>query len=413
MQATIIAIGDELLIGKVVNTNAANIARKLNLNGIRVIEATVVGDSRDEILRALQRAHQQSEVIILTGGLGPTSDDITKPALCEYFGSKLKFNPEILEQIKVFLEKRAGVLNELNRNQAWVPDNCTILPNPIGTAPGMFFEKEGRSYFALPGVPFEMEKMFDEQVIPVLKKKYGIEHIYHRTILTSGIAESKLAETIADWEKSLPAEVKLAYLPSPGMVKLRLSVYHDPRGQEMIDAAETRLQAIIGEYIFGYDDDTLEGVVGRLLLERNATVATAESCTGGNLALSIVSVAGASAYFKGGVIAYANEVKSNELGVDPAIIAAYGAVSQQTAEAMAQGCIRKFNTQYAVAVTGIAGPDGGTPEKHVGTVWIAIASSRAVVSKNFLFGDNRMRNIQRTTIAALDMLRKTMLGILR
>jgi nicotinamide-nucleotide amidase len=197
------------------------------------------------------------------------------------------------------------------------------------------------------------------------------------------------------------------------MVKLRLSVYHDPRGQEMIDAAETRLQAIIGEYIFGYDDDTLEGVVGRMLLDRNATVATAESCTGGNLALSIVSVAGASAYFKGGVIAYANEVKSNELGVDPAIIAAYGAVSQQTAEAMAQGCIRKFNTQYAVAVTGIAGPDGGTPEKPVGTVWIAIASSSAVVSKNFLFGDNRMRNIQRTTIAALDMLRKTMLGILR
>lgn len=210
----------------------------------------------------------------------------------------------------------------------------------------------------------------------------------------------------------MPAEVKLAYLPSPGMVKLRLSVYHDPRGWELIDAAEQHLHTIIGEYIFGYDDDTLEDVVGRMLLDRNATVATAESCTGGNLALSIVSVPGASAYFKGGVIAYANEVKINELGVDPAIIAAYGAVSQQTAEAMAKGCIRKFSTQYAIAVTGIAGPDGGTPEKPVGTVWIAIATPSMVISRNFLFGDNRMRNIQRTTIAAFDMLRKVMLGTL-
>jgi len=413
MRATIIAIGDELLIGKVVNTNAAYIARKLNLSGIQVIEATVVGDSRDDILRALQRAHQQSEVIILTGGLGPTSDDITKPALCEYFGSKLKFNPEILEQIKVFLEKRAGVLNDLNRSQAWVPDNCTILPNPIGTAPGMFFEKEERYYFALPGVPFEMEKILDEQVIPKITEKYRIEHIYHRTILTTGLAEAKLAETIDDWEKSLPNEVKLAYLPSPGMVKIRLSVYHHSRGQEMIVAAEQRLHAIISEYIFGYDDDTLESVVGKMLLERKATVSTAESCTGGNLALSIVSVPGASTYFKGGVIAYANEVKINELGVVPSILELYGAVSQQTAEAMAQGCMKKFNTQYAVAVTGIAGPDGGTPEKPVGTVWIAIATPSTVVCRNFLFGDNRMRNIQRTTMAALDMLRKTMLGILR
>lgn len=409
MQATIIAIGDELLIGKVVNTNAAYIARKLNLIGIRVREATVVGDNRQEILQALERAHEQSKVVILTGGLGPTSDDITKPALCEYFGSKLVFNPDVLEQIKVFLTKRRGILNELNQSQAWVPDNCALLTNAIGTAPGMFFEKEGRCYFALPGVPFEMEKMLDEQVIPILIEKFKLEHIYHRTILTTGVAESVLAETIANWEKSLPQEVKLAYLPSPGIVKIRLSVYHHPQGQEMIAQAEQQLHAIIPEYIFGYDDDTLENVVGRLLLERGATVSTAESCTGGNIALSIVSVAGASAYFKGGLIAYSNEVKIQELGVDPEILETHGAVSRQTAEAMALGCLKKFKTQFALAVTGIAGPDGGTPEKPVGTVWIAVATESKVISNDFLFGDNRMRNIQRSTVTALNLLRKAIL----
>ncbi|MGC8803970.1 MAG: competence/damage-inducible protein A [Bacteroidales bacterium] len=411
MQATIIAIGDELLIGKVVNTNASYIARKLNLEGIRVKEATCVGDNREEILQSLQRAHQQSDIVILTGGLGPTSDDITKPALCEYFETKLKFDNSILEQIKIFLEKRAGTLNELNKSQAWIPENCTVLPNPLGTAPGMFFEKEGRCYFALPGVPFEMEKMLDEQVIPMLRQKFRIEHIYHRTILTTGIAESKLAETIAEWEKSLPKEVKLAYLPSPGIVKLRMSVYHNPHGLEMIAEAEKRLQPIISDYIFGYDDDTLERVVGKLLIDRNATVSTAESCTGGNIALTLVSVPGASAYFKGGIIAYANELKRQALGVDPNILDRYGAVSQQTAEAMAQGCLKKFDTHYALGITGIAGPDGGTAEKPVGTVWIAVATPTKTVSKSFLFGDNRIRNIQRSTIAALDMLRKVIVGI--
>ncbi|MCX7986521.1 MAG: competence/damage-inducible protein A [Bacteroidales bacterium] len=407
MQATIIAIGDELLIGKVVNTNAAYIARKLNLIGISVKEAIVIGDNKQHILSSLENAHRKSDVIILTGGLGPTSDDITKPALCEYFGSKLEFRPDVLEQVKAFLDKRGGVLNDLNKSQAWVPDNCTLLNNPIGTAPGMFFEKEGRYYFALPGVPFEMEKMFDDHVIPILSKKAGIENIYHRTILTTGISESKLAETISEWEKSLPSFVKLAYLPSPGIVKVRLSVYHNPHGKEIIEDAERRLHAIIAPYIFGYDDDTLEGIVGHLLMSQNATLATAESCTGGNLSLSIVSVPGASAYYKGGIIAYSNEIKINELNVNPDIINHYGAVSQQTAEAMAKGCLNKFETHYSVAVTGIAGPDGGSPEKPVGTVWIAVASPKNIVSEKFLFGDNRIRNIQRSTIAALNMLRKT------
>ncbi len=409
MQAAIVTIGDEILIGQIINSNAALIAQRLNNLGVRVVEMISVGDNRQQILDTLNRTMNQANIIVITGGLGPTSDDITKPALCEFFNSKLVYNQEVFEQIKQFLAARGGVLNQLNESQAYVPDNCTILPNDCGTAPGLWFEKNEKIFIALPGVPFEMEKMLNEQVLPKIKNRFNIEHIYHRTILTTGIAESKLAEHIQNWEKNLPAEVKVAYLPSPGMVRIRLSVYNNPNGLKLIKKAENDLLPLINQYVFGFDDDTLEKVIGQLLFNKKLTVSTAESCTGGNIAHTIISVPGASNYFKGGVVVYSNESKIRELGISSEIIEKHGVVSQPVVEAMARACRTKFATDYAIAVSGIAGPDGGTPEKPVGTVWIAIASATTTYAEKFLFGDNRQRNIIRTTFAALNLLRKSIL----
>ncbi len=411
MLATIISIGDELLIGKVINTNASYLAEKLNTLGIKVNEILSIGDDRLAIINSLKKAHQSSEIILLTGGLGPTSDDITKPALCDFFNTKLVLNSKVLEQIKIFVEKRKGVLNKQNESQAYIPENCVPLDNSLGTAPGLFFEKEGHLFFALPGVPFEMRKIFEHEVVPIIKNRFNISHIYHRTILTTGIAESRLAEIISDWERSLPSQVKLAYLPSPGIVKLRLSVYNHSEGAELIRFAEEKLKPLISTFIFGYDDENLEGKIGELLLSHKATLSTAESCTGGNIAATIISVPGASAYFKGGIIAYSNELKINELKVNPEIIEQHGAVSEPTVVEMVKGCLEKYKSHYALAITGIAGPQGGSIEKPVGTVWIAVATNQNIKTERFQFADDRIRNIQRSTIAALNMLRKFILGI--
>jgi nicotinamide-nucleotide amidase len=410
MNAAIIAIGDELLIGQVINTNASFIAQQLNNIGIPVNIELVIGDDKGKIIKTLDDVSQYCDLMIITGGLGPTSDDITKTTLCEYFQSHLVFNEQVYNQVLSFISERRGVMNELNKSQAMVPDKCLLFQNTMGTAPGMCFQRDGKIVISMPGVPFEMEKMMNEQVIPFLKQKFDINNIFHRTILTTGIAESQLAEMIAGWEKSLPEDIKVAYLPSPGIVKVRMSAYKNPSGDELIKKAEESLKQIISEYIFGYDEDTLEQIVGNLLLQRSQTLSTAESCTGGDIARSIISVPGASSYFMGGIIAYSNNVKEIELKVNHRTIEKFGAVSKEVVEEMVQGCLQKFNTTYSVAVSGIAGPDGGTPDKPVGTVWIAVCDAKQIKAEIFHFGDNRLRNIQRATIAALNLLRKFILS---
>lgn len=404
-KADIISIGDEILIGQIVNTNAAWISTRLNELGIGISRVTSVGDSHKEILAILDEASKRSDIIIITGGLGPTSDDITKPALCSYFNTHLVHDEKVYAHLEAFIKARGSIMNEGNKSQAMLPESCKVLQNNLGTAPGMWFEKQGRIYVSLPGVPFEMEGLMNEYVLPKLQAQFGIENIIHRTILTHGIAEAQLATILTDWEKTKNENVKLAYLPSPGMVKLRLSVYGEKNGEALIQREEKRLHEIIGNAIYGYDEDTFESVIGKLLKERNSTLSLAESCTGGTIASKIVSISGSSEYFKGGVVAYSNEIKMKELGVPTEILAKYGAVSQQTAEAMADGVRTRFETDYSLSVTGIAGPLGGSEEKPVGTVWIAVSSKEKTIAKKFRFADNRQRNITRTSMTAMNMLR--------
>lgn len=413
MQAEIITIGDEILIGQIVDTNSAWMATLLNENGIKVFQITSVSDNREHILTSLKEASQRADIILITGGLGPTRDDITKHTLCEYFNAKLRLDSQVLEDVTALFKKFGREVTEINRKQAEIPENCIALRNKNGTAPGMWFEDKGKIYVSMPGVPYEMKGLMSDEVIPRLKQKFALPIIIHKNVLTQGIGESMLAEKISDWETSLAVEeIKLAYLPSPSVVRLRLSI----RGtdakvmQERITRKVSELQKIVDGFIYGYDDDTLEGVVGDLLKKKNQTLSIAESCTGGFIGHKIVSVAGSSTYFKGGVISYFNEVKTNELGVSEQILNTYGAVSQQTVEQMALGVQKKMKTDYAIAASGIAGPGGGTPEKPVGTVWIAVATPKKVISRGFQFGGNRERNIIATGLSALNMLRKEILA---
>lgn len=406
-KAEIIAIGDELLIGQVVNTNAAWIAAELNAIGIEVVRMTAVGDDRAEILESMQAASRRASLILMTGGLGPTKDDITKTALCEYFGVGMRFDESIFGQVETLLQNRRIPMSDSHRSQASVPEGCHPVPNSLGTAPGIWFEKEHRIYVALPGVPFEMKEMMTNHLLLRLKEHFRGDAIIHRTVLTTGAGESQISEMIASWESALPAAIRLAYLPQPGLVRLRLSA----RGKDAhelkngIEDQVNRLKLLIPDLIFGYDDDSLEGVIGQRLAEAHQTLATAESCTGGYIAHLITSVPGSSTYFMGSVVSYANYVKEQELGVLTGSLMQYGAVSEQVAAEMAGGIRSRFNVDYAIATTGIAGPDGGTPEKPVGTVWIAIASAKGTVARKFFFKDDRLRFIRRTSLAALNMLR--------
>ena len=404
MNACIITVGDELLIGQILNTNSAWIAQKLNELGIQVKWQLTIGDEKKELFENLTEFLIKSDIIIITGGLGPTSDDITKPTLCEFFNSRLIFNKNILEHVEKFVVSRGGILNELNKSQAYVPDNAITLFNPIGTAPGLWFNKNDKTVIAMPGVPFEMEKMMTDQVIPLLKSHCQLSNIFHRTINTQGIPEARLAEMLNSWEKSLPNKIKVAYLPSPGMVRIRLSLY-DADNEDLLKKYENELHKIIGNNIWGYDNDSLEKIIGALLLERNKTLATAESCTGGNISKTIVSVPGSSRYFIGGIVAYSNDIKINQLGVNEDIIKKYGAVSKEVVEMMVANVIKKFKSDYGIAVSGIAGPDGGTVEKPVGTVYISVGDNNKVLTQKFNFADNRERNIIKSTYSALNMLR--------
>lgn len=406
MKATIITIGDEILIGQILDTNSRYISRALNTHGIVVEERTSIGDNRQQIVETLDRALAQSEVVIITGGLGPTKDDITKHTLCDYFGSTLRYDEVEAEHIRTMLAARNIAFNELNRGQAMVPECCTVLHNAHGTAPGMWFEKEGQVVVSLPGVPFEMQHLIDESVMPRLAAHFELREIVHRTMITFGIAESILAERISAWEEALPEYIHLAYLPAPNVVRLRLSAY-EVEGRKVrneIDALFEKLRTIIPDNIAGFEDASVEELVHNILTERGETLAVAESCTGGAIASKFTAQAGASAYFLCGVVSYSNESKSNVLGVKMSDIAQYGAVSEQVAIAMAQGVKGVSGANFAISTTGIAGPSGGSKEKPVGTVWIGIATPNKCYAVKKNCGTDRSQIISRATAYAISML---------
>ncbi|MDP2338013.1 MAG: competence/damage-inducible protein A [Bacteroidota bacterium] len=411
MKAELITIGDEILIGQIVDTNSAWMGQQLNMLGIEVYQVTSVHDNHDHIMKALAEAEENADLVLITGGLGPTKDDITKNSLCEYFDTELVYHPEIFEHVQSLLSSRNVIVNQLNSDQALLPASCTVLHNSAGTASGMWFERNNTIFVSMPGVPFEMEAIMTEEVFPRLTKLGITQSIVHKTVLTIGLPESMLAEKIEEWESALPGYIKLAYLPSPMMVRLRLSGYGTDQSvlETEIDQRVKELITLIPEHIFGFDDENLGLVIGRLLVESGKTLVVAESCTGGNIAHFITSNPGSSAYFKGGVVAYSNEIKNKLLDVPMELIEAFGAVSQQVAEAMALGAQKALNSDYSVATTGIAGPDGGSDEKPVGTVWIAVAGPSGIQSKKYNFKHNRERNIIRTTHTALNMLRTLIL----
>lgn len=411
MIAEIVTIGDELLIGQVIDTNSAWIAEQLNLVGIKVHQITSISDDRAHILKTLKEAGSRANLILITGGLGPTKDDITKHTLCEYFDTTLVFHQPSFDHVVELFRLRGFPVTALNRQQAEVPANCTPLKNTNGTAPGMWFEKDGITYISMPGVPFEMKALITDEVLPRLTQKLNSTYIVHKTILTQGVGESFLAKSIESWEDNLPENFKLAYLPQPGIVRLRLTALGPNREDLKLELERQidKLKKLIPDLIFGFDDETLEFVVGKLLKEKKQTLSTAESCTGGYISHLITSVAGSSAYFTGTIVSYANQVKEKELGVDPLAIENYGAVSETVVKQMAEGARLKFGTDYALAVSGIAGPDGGTDEKPVGTTWIALSTKNHTIAKMFLFGEHRGRNIRKAALAALNMLRMELL----
>ncbi|HPC97919.1 MAG TPA: competence/damage-inducible protein A [Bacteroidales bacterium] len=407
MKAEIITIGDELLIGQTVNTNAAWMGAELSRIGFNITRTTTIPDKREDILRLLTDVTGKVEVVLITGGLGPTSDDITKQTLCEFFETTLITNQEVLGMIELMVQRRNQHLNENNRRQADVPASCRVLYNATGTAPGMWFEKEGTIFISMPGVPLEMKYIMTEHVLPELKKRFSSNIIIHKNLMTYGTFEAKLAEMLTGFEAQLPSHIKLAYLPSLGVIKLRLTGTGRNRAQLSRDMENQvrKLYKEIPQYIYGEDEVSIEEAVGRLLRDRGLKVCTAESCTGGRISQMITSVPGSSAYYRGSVIAYDNSIKVKLLGVKESTLIANGAVSRETAEEMASGALKLFGCDFAVAVTGIAGPDGGSSGKPVGTVWISVASADKITSENHQFINDRNTNIRRFAIAALNMLR--------
>ena len=408
MQATIITIGDEILIGQIVDTNSVSIAKHLNAAGIVVREKCSIGDRADEIASTIRRAMQQTQVVILTGGLGPTKDDITKKTLAELFHSAMRYDEAVAAHVEQLLTARGIAFNALNRSQAEVPTCCTVLHNAHGTAPGMWFEAEGCVIVSLPGVPYEMEHLMQDEVMPRLKARFALRQIVHRTLITAGLAESILAKRIEAWEESLPDYLKLAYLPSAGIVRLRLSAY-EVEGRVVAEEIEHRfaeLKRLIPDYVVGFETATVEEQVHAELIRHGQTLAVAESCTGGKIASKFTAMAGASHYFLAGLTTYSNEAKINLLGVSPATLAAHGAVSEATAREMAEGARRVTGADYAVATTGIAGPTGGSAEKPVGTVWFAVSGPKGTAATCHLCGTDRGQVIDRATAYAIRMLRE-------
>lgn len=408
VKAKLISIGDELLIGQVVNTNAAWLGNILTINGMEVISTLTIGDGEQDILEALDSC-SDVDIIVMTGGLGPTADDITKPTLCKYFNTELEFCQDAYDNVMSIFTKRGYQMTERNRGQAYIPKSCTYIPNRYGTAPCMWFEKGKSVYISMPGVPFEMKNVFEQEILPMLLSHFKITPYINKVVMTTGVGESFLADKIKDWEDALPDFLSLAYLPQYGMVRLRLEGRHPDRDflQQTIDERIEQLKDLIGEYIFGYDEKPLAEVVFEKLKAAGATMASAESCTGGSIAKMITAIPGSSEVFKGTVVSYATEVKENVLGVSHDDVVKYTVVSQQVAEQMAMGVKALLKTDYAVATTGVAGPGGGTEENPVGTVWIAVAGPAGLVSKRYNFGNSRENNIERAAITAFEMLRRT------
>jgi nicotinamide-nucleotide amidase len=405
--AELLTIGDEILYGQIVDTNSQWMSTELSNAGIKVIRKTTVGDQEEEILTALAEAEKRADIVLITGGLGPTNDDLTKPCLVKYFNCGLKLNEEALTEVTEFFKSRGRELTEVNRQQAFLPDCCIKVTNKLGTAPGMWFERNGKVFVSMPGVPWEMKQMMTDTVIPKLKQTFKMPVIHHKVIRTVGIGESVLAEKIADWENTLPENVKLAYLPGMGEVKLRLTSLGNslPVLEEKSKELASKLYDRVGHFIYGEGEDPLEVVLGETLRLKKLTMAVAESCTGGYLSHLITSVPGSSEYFLGSMIPYAYEIKMRQLGVKPETLEKFGAVSEPTIIEMANLVRAKFNTDIGVATSGIAGPGGATPEKPVGTVWIAYSDRHQTVAKKLQLSKDRMINIKAASIAVLNLIR--------
>lgn len=406
MLAEIITIGDEILIGQIVDTNSAWMAKQLNLIGMKVKQITSVSDDADHIIEALQEAEKRADVVLITGGLGPTKDDITKVTLAKYFNMGFRRDEETLNHVMEIFARVNRPMIDLNRKQADVPDRCTVIKNKNGTAPCMWFEEHGKIFVSMPGVPFEMMYLMDDEIIPRIRKSFKLPVIYHKTILTSNIGESFLALEIEEIEDRLPAHIKLAYLPRLGQVRLRLSSTGTDEVllKEEVEVYAQQMIAKIRKYVVAEEDIALEKAILNFMEQRKLTLSTAESCTGGYIAQLITQHPGCSSVYEGGAVTYSYELKKSVLGVLQETLEKYGAVSEETVKEMALGAIKHFKTDYAVAVSGIAGPDGGLPDKPVGTVWIAVAHAKGVVAKVFSFGNKRAQNIERSASAALSMI---------
>ncbi|AOZ98180.1 competence/damage-inducible protein A [Flavobacterium commune] len=410
MKATIVTIGDEILIGQIIDTNSGFIAKSLDKIGVEIHEMISISDDKQHILDTFEKLQNKVDLVIITGGLGPTKDDVTKKTFCDYFEDELIVDQAVLKHVTQLIEgfyKRT--ITQINKDQALVPSRCTVLHNQVGTAPGMWMKKENTVFVSLPGVPFEMKYLVENEIIPKVVKEYNRPYIIHKTILTYGQGESMVAERIEDWENSLPEFIKLAYLPAPGRVRLRLSARGKDKEalEKTIDSYVESLDAIINDIIVGFEEDeTIEVLVGKMLKKQQKTIATAESCTGGQIAASLSSVAGASSYFKGSVVSYATETKINVLGISADFIEKHSVVSAEVATAMAVNVKKLMNTDYALATTGNAGPTKGDEQAELGSVFIALATPNEVIVEEFNFGQPREKVIDRALIKSLEILKK-------
>ncbi len=417
MQTHLLTIGDEILIGQIVDTNSPWMSQQLNLHGMAVIGKSSVADTRQDILDGIEYAAIKADVIIMTGGLGPTKDDITKKTLAELFDSEMAFHPETFERIESYFQKVGKTAPPAMRDQATLPVKATILPNKVGSAPGMWFERAGKIFVSLPGVPFEMEYLMSNEVLPRLQARFQASPIVHRTLLTAGEGESNIARRIEAFEDALPSNIKLAYLPALGQVRLRLSGTWEgelkpdaaARLNAQVESKKAELQALIPDLIFGEENDTLQAVVGKILLAQGKQFGTAESCTGGYVAHLITTVPGSSHYFPGTLVTYSYGMKEKLLGVNPDTLLHFGAVSEETVREMARGALGALQVDVSLAISGIAGPDGGTPDKPVGTVWMAVSDRSRTVAVKYIFGRDRLKNIQLTGTYALNLVRRFLL----
>ncbi len=409
MNVQIVTVGDEILIGQIIDTNSAWMGQQLNLIGARVVKKVAIGDVHSEIINAISEGLTNADIVLMTGGLGPTKDDITKKAIADFFGVQLQLHQPTYDQIKRFFEKLGrNIHEEALQTQCLMPTNATLLPNKMGTAPGMWFEKDGKVLVSMPGVPYEMEYLMEHEVLPRLKTHFPGKPIAHRTLLTVGEGESNIAKRIEAFEDSLPANIKLAYLPAMGQVRLRLTGTGDDESalQHQLDAKAKELEKLIPELVFGYGDVLLEQAIGEMLRVRQLTLGTAESCTGGYVAHRITSIPGSSDYFQGSVVSYSNELKMNLLHVNAETLDQYGAVSEQTVQEMVQGALDALNVDIAIAISGIAGPGGGTPEKPVGLIWLAIGNRQNIQTRKVQSGRDRLKNIQYAGTMALNLIRQ-------